>query len=164
MAGGMGHTGGLTIPRPWHGRCRAGSFNTSGPLLPRKRLPFFNFAQTLVNKFEQNKGRTQSFWVILPFASSIALLTTDDHRNYSWTPSISLLSLHQCILVCYFKTIKKLFLYKFREWCHIDQGERKLQNFIVNYLIGQNKALKSPRILHKDSLVVHCFPLKSRRN
>ena len=39
MAGGVGHTGGLTNPRPWHGRCRAGYSNTSGPPLPRKRAP-----------------------------------------------------------------------------------------------------------------------------
>ena len=39
MAGGMGHTGGLTNPRPWRGRCRAGCSNTGGPPLPRKRAP-----------------------------------------------------------------------------------------------------------------------------
>ena len=37
MAGGVGHTGGLTNPRPWCGRCRAGYSNTGGPPLPRKR-------------------------------------------------------------------------------------------------------------------------------
>ena len=39
MAAGVGHTGGLTNPRPWRGRCRAGYFNTGGPPLPRKRAP-----------------------------------------------------------------------------------------------------------------------------
>ena len=39
MAGGVGHTGGLTNPRPWRGRCRAGYSNTGGPPLPRKRAP-----------------------------------------------------------------------------------------------------------------------------
>ena len=39
MEGDIGHTGGLTNPRPWHGRCRAGYSNTSGPPLPRKRAP-----------------------------------------------------------------------------------------------------------------------------
>ena len=39
MVGGVGHTGGLTNPRPWHGRCRAGFSNTGGPPLPRKRAP-----------------------------------------------------------------------------------------------------------------------------
>ena len=39
MAGGVGHTGGLTNPRPWRGRCRAGFSNTGGPPLPRKRAP-----------------------------------------------------------------------------------------------------------------------------
>ena len=39
MAGGMGHTGGLTNPRPWRGRFRAGYSNTGGPPLPRKRAP-----------------------------------------------------------------------------------------------------------------------------
>ena len=39
MAGLVGHTGGLTNPRPWRGRCRAGYFSTSGPPLPRKRAP-----------------------------------------------------------------------------------------------------------------------------
>ena len=39
MAGGAGHTGGLTNPRPWRGRCRAGYSNTGGPPLPRKRAP-----------------------------------------------------------------------------------------------------------------------------
>ena len=39
MEGGMGHTGGLTNPRPWRGRCRAGFSNTGGPPLPRKRAP-----------------------------------------------------------------------------------------------------------------------------
>ena len=32
-------TGGLTKPRPWRGRCRAGYSNTGGPPLPRKRAP-----------------------------------------------------------------------------------------------------------------------------
>ena len=32
-------TGGLTNPRPWRGRCRAGFSNTGGPPLPRKRAP-----------------------------------------------------------------------------------------------------------------------------
>ena len=39
MAGGVGHTGGLTNPRPWRGRCQAGYSNTGGPPLPRKRAP-----------------------------------------------------------------------------------------------------------------------------
>ena len=39
MAAGVGHTGGLTKPRPWRGRCRAGYSNTGGPPLPRKRAP-----------------------------------------------------------------------------------------------------------------------------
>ena len=39
MAGGVGHTGGLTNPRPWRGRCRAGFSNTGGPPLPQKRAP-----------------------------------------------------------------------------------------------------------------------------
>ena len=39
MAGGVGHTGGLTNPRPGRGRCRAGYSNTGGPPLPRKRAP-----------------------------------------------------------------------------------------------------------------------------
>ena len=36
----VGHTGGLTNPCPWCGRCRAGYSNTGGPPLPRKRAPF----------------------------------------------------------------------------------------------------------------------------
>ena len=39
MAGGVGHTGGLTNPCPWRGRCRPGYSNTGGPPLPRKRAP-----------------------------------------------------------------------------------------------------------------------------
>ena len=39
MTGGVGHTGGLTNPRPWRRRCRAGYSNTGGPPLPRKRAP-----------------------------------------------------------------------------------------------------------------------------
>ena len=39
MADGVGHTGGLTNPRPWRRRCRAGYSNTGGPPLPRKREP-----------------------------------------------------------------------------------------------------------------------------
>ena len=39
MVDGVGHTGGLTNPRPWRGRCRAGYSNTGGPPLPRKRAP-----------------------------------------------------------------------------------------------------------------------------
>ena len=35
MAGSVGHTGGLTNPRP----CRAGYSKTGGPPLPRKRAP-----------------------------------------------------------------------------------------------------------------------------
>ena len=31
--------GGLSNPRPWRGRCRAGYSNTGGPPLPRKRAP-----------------------------------------------------------------------------------------------------------------------------
>ena len=34
------YTGCLINPRPWRGRCRAGSSNTGGPPLPRKRVPF----------------------------------------------------------------------------------------------------------------------------
>ena len=33
----MGHTGGLTNPRPWWGRCRAGFANTGGSSLLQKR-------------------------------------------------------------------------------------------------------------------------------
>ena len=33
-------TDGLTNPRPWRRRCRAGYSNTGGPPLPRKRAPF----------------------------------------------------------------------------------------------------------------------------
>ena len=40
MAGVVGHTGGLTNPRPWRGRCRAGFSNTDGPPLPQKRAPY----------------------------------------------------------------------------------------------------------------------------
>ena len=35
----MSFTGGLTNPRPWRGRCRAGYSNTGGPPLPQKRAP-----------------------------------------------------------------------------------------------------------------------------
>ena len=49
MAGGVGHTGGLTNPRPWRGRCGAGYSNTGGPPLPRKRAP-------LQKKVAQLKG------------------------------------------------------------------------------------------------------------
>ena len=38
--GGEGHTGGVTNPRPWRGRCRSGSSNTGGPPLPQRRAPF----------------------------------------------------------------------------------------------------------------------------
>ena len=34
--GDMGHMGSLINPCPWRGRCRAGSSNIGGPLLPRK--------------------------------------------------------------------------------------------------------------------------------
>ena len=34
------NNGGLTIPRPCRGRCRAGYSSTDGPPLPRKRAPF----------------------------------------------------------------------------------------------------------------------------
>ena len=36
VVGGVGHTAGLTNPRPWRGRCRAGCSNTGGPPLPSK--------------------------------------------------------------------------------------------------------------------------------
>ena len=36
----MTPTGGLTNPRPWRGRCRAGSSKTGGPPLPQKRAPY----------------------------------------------------------------------------------------------------------------------------
>ena len=39
MASGVRHTGGLTNPRSWCGRCRAGYSNIAGPPLPRKRVP-----------------------------------------------------------------------------------------------------------------------------
>ena len=35
----MPSTGGLTNPRPWRGRCRAGYSNTGGPPWPQKRAP-----------------------------------------------------------------------------------------------------------------------------
>ena len=45
MAGGVGHTGGLTKPRPWRRRCRVGYSNTGGPPLPQKRAPLQKKAQ-----------------------------------------------------------------------------------------------------------------------
>ena len=50
MVGGVGHTGGLTNPRPGRGRCRAGYSNTGGPPLPRKRVPFTKKATERKNK------------------------------------------------------------------------------------------------------------------
>ena len=38
--GGVGHIDGLTNPRAWRGRCRAGFSNTGGPSSPRKRASF----------------------------------------------------------------------------------------------------------------------------
>ena len=56
MAGGVGHTGGLTNPRPWRGRCRAGYSNVGGPPLPRKRAPLQKRPK---NKMPQDKGNTR---------------------------------------------------------------------------------------------------------
>ena len=53
MAGGVGHTGGLTNPRPWRGRCQAGFSNTSGPPLPRKRAPYNN-----------NNKKSRKMWIL----------------------------------------------------------------------------------------------------
>ena len=39
MAGGVGHTGGLTNLRPWRGRYQVGSSNTGRPPLLQKRAP-----------------------------------------------------------------------------------------------------------------------------
>ena len=50
MAGDVGHTGGLTNPRPWRGRCQAGYSNTGGPPLPQKRA----LLQTKVQKTAHN--------------------------------------------------------------------------------------------------------------
>ena len=54
MAGGVGHTGGLTNPRPWRGRCRAGFSNTGGPPLPRKRAPLQKKPLTLKSQFKND--------------------------------------------------------------------------------------------------------------
>ena len=37
--GDVGHKGGLINPRPGRGKCRAGSSNTGGSPMPRKRAP-----------------------------------------------------------------------------------------------------------------------------
>ena len=44
--------GGLTNPRPWRGRCRAGYSNTGGPPLPRQREPLRakRYCQTFFGK------------------------------------------------------------------------------------------------------------------
>ena len=60
MTGGVGHTGGLTSPRPWRGRCRAGYSNTGGPPLPRKRAPLQKNPQlkTIYTKKEEPKMKS----------------------------------------------------------------------------------------------------------
>ena len=50
MVGVVGHTGGLTNPRIWRRRCRAGYSNTGGPPLPQKRAPFSKKARINQNK------------------------------------------------------------------------------------------------------------------
>ena len=40
MVDDVGHTGGLTNPRPWRGRCRADYSNTGGPPLASKEGAF----------------------------------------------------------------------------------------------------------------------------
>ena len=39
MAGGVGHTGGLTNRPPWRGRCQAGFSNTGGHAKPVSLIP-----------------------------------------------------------------------------------------------------------------------------
>ena len=58
MEGDVGHTGGLTNPRPWRGRCRAGFFNTSGPPLPRERAPL---QKKTKNKAESAFNRSSTY-------------------------------------------------------------------------------------------------------
>ena len=54
--GGVGHTGGLTNPRPWRGRCRAGSCNTGGPPLPQKRAPLQKGNKTIYSSTLYNNN------------------------------------------------------------------------------------------------------------
>ena len=69
MAGGVGHTGGLTNPRPWCGRCRAGYSNTGGPPLPRKRAPL------------QKKIVVSAFCICFVSPSKLVLFITES-RSY----------------------------------------------------------------------------------
>ena len=73
MAGGVGHTDGLTNLRPWRERCRACYSNTGGPSLPRKGAPltkkkryklyknrpsvtiFFSFVDAYLKELERNR-------------------------------------------------------------------------------------------------------------
>ena len=54
--------GGLTNPRPWRGRCRAGFSNNGGSPLPRKRAPL----QKELSKF---KDLICIMYVVLPAAN-----------------------------------------------------------------------------------------------
>ena len=60
MAGGVGHMGGLTNPRSWRGRCRAGCSNAGGPPLPRKRAPLQKRLAEIIQEAQMNLGSVRS--------------------------------------------------------------------------------------------------------
>ena len=66
MAGGVGHTGGLTNPRPWRGRCRAGYYNTGGPPLPRKRAPLQKKKKKIIFVAQVLSGKQKKKKYIIP--------------------------------------------------------------------------------------------------
>ena len=66
MVAGVGHTCGLTNPRPWRGRCRANYSNTGGPPLPQKRAPLQKSKKKYeVKEMEETKWSYQLhlYWV-----------------------------------------------------------------------------------------------------
>ena len=67
MAGGVGHTGGLTNPRPWRGRFQAGYSNTSGPSLASKEGAF---TKKTVSKFNISKKCQSSY---IPVSTTMCL-------------------------------------------------------------------------------------------
>ena len=82
MAGGVGHTGGLTNPRPWRGRCRAGYSITGGPPLALKEGAFTKLNEMEVSIETRNNQNIQLGRIDSQYPHFEARLLPLSHR---WT-------------------------------------------------------------------------------
>ena len=74
MAGGVGHTGDVTNPHPWRGRCQAGYSNTSEPPLSRKRAPYQKKIDSLINNKTENALHNEVVIFILVVTQSAMVI------------------------------------------------------------------------------------------